>query len=87
MDKEYLWDKPVEYLPVMRLDPNRGEAMKKMVQLQEIRKSLCDLDCGSCGAPTCQALAEDIVNNRASLDDCIINLKKKLQELEKEDKK
>ena len=85
--KEYLWDKPVEYLPVMRLDPNRGEAMKKMVQLQEIRKSLCDLDCGSCGAPTCQALAEDIVNNRASLDDCIINLKKKLQELEKEDKK
>ena len=61
--------------------------MKKMIQLQEIRKSLCDLDCGSCGAPTCQALAEDIVNNRASLDDCIINLKKKLQELEKEDKK
>jgi len=84
--KEYLWDKPVEYLPAMRLDPNRGEAMKKMIQLQEIRKSLCDLDCGSCGAPTCQALAEDIVNNQASIDDCIINLKKKLQELQKEDK-
>ncbi len=81
VDPALMWDKPVDYLPVMRLDPNRGVAMKKMIQLQEIRKSLCDLDCGSCGAPTCQALAEDIVNNMASIDDCVINLKKRLNEL------
>jgi len=74
-----MWDTPVDYLPVMRLDPDRGEAMKKMIQLQEIRKLLCDLDCGSCGAPTCQALAEDIVKGQATIDDCMIRLKKKMQ--------
>ena len=72
------WDAEVTYSPVMRLDPNRVEAMKKMTQIQKIRENLCDLDCGSCGAPTCQALAEDIVRGEASENDCIINLKEKL---------
>lgn len=81
---EMLWNSEVTPISVMRLDTNRAEAIKKMVLLQDIRKSLCDLDCGSCGAPTCQALAEDIVNNEATLDDCIINLKKKLQKLTSE---
>ncbi len=75
------WNAEVCPLSVMSLDTNRAEAIKKMAQLQDIRKALCDLDCGSCGAPTCQALAEDIVNNEATIDDCIIILKKKLQKL------
>lgn len=76
-----LWDADVSYSPVMRLDPDRGEALKKMAQMQKIRETLCDLDCGSCGAPTCQALAEDIVSGEASPDDCIINLRQKLNQI------
>jgi Na+-translocating ferredoxin:NAD+ oxidoreductase RNF subunit RnfB len=33
---------------------------------------LPDIDCGACGAPSCEALADDIVCNRASLDHCVI---------------
>ena len=57
---------------------------------KEIRESLCDLDCGSCGAPTCQALAEDIVKGEASPDDCIIRLRQKYrqtQEITDDEKK
>ena len=83
IDDSMLWDAEVCYSPVMRLDSNRLEAAKKMVRIQQIRETLCSLDCGSCGAPTCQALAEDVVNGEASLDDCIINMKQKI--LEKKD--
>lgn len=77
----YIWDSSLDYNPVTRLDTNRGEAMKKLAKIQQIRGSLCDLDCGSCGAPTCQALAEDIVNGEASLDDCIINIRQKMNRM------
>jgi len=30
------------------------------------------LDCGSCGAPTCFAHAEDIYENEAKLYDCVV---------------
>lgn len=82
-----LWDTEVSYSPVMRLDINRAAAIKKMAQIQEIRESLCDLDCGSCGAPTCQALAEDIVNGEASPNDCIIRLRQIFRENGGSDKK
>lgn len=82
-----LWETGVDYSPVLRLDVNRVTAMKKMAQIQQISETLCDLDCGSCGAPTCRALAEDVVNGEASVDDCIIRLKQKLQRLESEESK
>ena len=84
---EVLWETGVDYSPVLRLDENRVTAMKKMAQIQQISETLCDLDCGSCGAPTCRALAEDVVNGEASVDDCIIRLKQKLQRLESEESK
>ena len=49
--------------------------MRKMMDIQRISETLCDLDCGSCGAPTCRALAEDIVNGEASPSDCVMKLK------------
>jgi len=78
INEEVLWDTEVSYTPVARLAESMSEAAKKMVMMQKIRETLCSLDCGSCGAPTCQALAEDIVKGEASIDDCIINLKNKL---------
>lgn len=86
LPSDVLWDTEVSYTPVTRLSANRAEAMRKMAQIQEIRESLCDLDCGSCGAPTCQALAEDIVKGEASPDDCIIRLRQKLSAEAKREK-
>lgn len=72
---EIIWDSPIDYTPVTRLHTNVSEAMKKMAKIQSIRETLCSLDCGSCGAPTCQALAEDIVSGEANINDCVINMK------------
>lgn len=41
--------------------PNRFERYN---QMEEILAELPGLDCGSCGAPTCAALAEDVVRAR-----------------------
>ena len=57
----YTVDKPYESVNVFRLDDNRIEAMKKMIAVQDIYSRLPGMNCGSCGAPNCMALAEDIV--------------------------
>jgi ArsR family metal-binding transcriptional regulator len=30
------------------------------------------IDCGVCGAPTCQALAEDIVQGKGAISECVL---------------
>ena len=45
-------------------------------QVEELCRTLPGLDCGSCGAPTCKTLAEDIVRGEASEKDCIFVLRK-----------
>ena len=42
------------------------------------------MDCGSCGAPTCKALAEDIVRGEASENDCVYYLRENLHRLSEE---
>lgn len=39
--------------------------------MNEIEKTLPGLDCGTCGAPSCRDLAEDIVRGKASIEDCV----------------
>lgn len=71
----------IQYAPVMQLSEDLDEAMDMMDKLEEICDSLPGLDCGSCGAPSCHALAEDIVRGFADESFCIINIKAKLQDL------
>ncbi len=73
--KEYLMqhielEKPFESKN-LSLDGNRSEAMKKIKRKRELMCFLPGIDCGACGAPTCQALAEDIVNHKAAISNCI----------------
>jgi len=42
-----------------------------MRRVKDIMSRLPGVDCGCCGAPTCSALAQDIVNDEASLKDCV----------------
>ena len=50
-------------------------AISKMSAVEEIYKVLPHLDCGSCGAPSCHALAEDIIKGEAEKSDCLIKLR------------
>ncbi len=61
-----------DYIPTAPLSEDRKEARRMMAEIQEIRKDLPDLDCGSCGAPTCAAFAEDIIRGEICADECVV---------------
>lgn len=55
----------------LTLDENMKVAMKKMMRSREIYSFLPGIDCGACGSPNCSALAEDIVQDKANISDCV----------------
>jgi len=61
----------VEPRPVFVLDGNRTRALEKMHKINKILCQLPGIDCGGCGAPNCHALAEDMVQGKARMTDCI----------------
>jgi len=75
------WEQPLEYDPVLKLDPDMQAAMIKMEKIKELEERLNGMNCGACGAPTCRALAEDIVQGFADEDQCIFVVREKLQDM------
>ena len=74
----FFWDEAVEYEPVLELDADFRTAMEKMKTMREIEARLYGMDCGSCGAPSCKALAEDIVRGFAPSEACIFKLREEI---------
>lgn len=70
-----------EFLPTYVLDPDRRKAMEKMQRIQALEEQLPGLRCGSCGAPSCRAFAEDVVMGRAREDDCIFKVRERMQHM------
>jgi iron only hydrogenase large subunit-like protein len=54
-----------------KLDEDISLAMIKMKRVHEIMDTLPYVDCGLCGSPTCNALAGDVVQGRAEIQQCI----------------
>ncbi len=81
LPEEVHWDTPVEYEPVLQLCEDFGRSMEMLQEMQRISKRLYGVDCGSCGAPNCRALAEDIVRGFSSEKDCIFVTRDRLQGL------
>lgn len=65
------WTEEVDYEEVHPLGGNFKERIRKMSRVEELTKMFSGADCGSCGAPSCRALAEDIVRGEAKESDCI----------------
>ncbi len=78
------WTKEVEYEPVFNLGNTMMESFSRLNQVERLCKKLPGLDCGSCGAPTCKALAEDIVRGEAVESDCVYYLRENLHKLSEE---
>ncbi|MBQ5825605.1 MAG: 4Fe-4S binding protein [Clostridia bacterium] len=78
------WTRSLLATDVMKLADSVPEAMKKMAEKQAILKRLPGLDCGTCGAPSCTALADDIVRGFAAETDCVFRLRDKLSGTERE---
>lgn len=75
------WNEEVKYEPVFKLGDNMRESIEKMAKVDEFCEKFPGLDCGSCGAPTCKALAEDIVRGVAHERDCIHILREYIHKL------
>ncbi len=80
-EKDLLWDTEVEYEPVFTLGENLSESINMMAKLEGLMETFPGLDCGSCGAPNCKALAEDIVRGVANETDCIHIFREKMIQL------
>ena len=78
------WQKTVSENPPSPLDDDLSVAMQKMEEIEKLLKKLPNLDCGSCGAPTCKALAEDIVRGFGSENDCVFLMRERVSALAKE---
>ncbi len=79
-----LWQKAVTGRKHSGLDDDLEKAMQKMELMDALYERLPKLDCGSCGAPSCKALAEDIVRGFASENDCIFIMREQVTKLARE---
>lgn len=57
--------------PVQPLGVDLRKAIEMKRKMKGIREELPGKDCAACGAPTCEALAKDIVRGEAEPDDCV----------------
>lgn len=78
---DYLWDKELVHMPIHALDTDIMKAMQKLEELSILSEEMPGLDCGSCGAPSCKALAEDIVKGEAKITDCVFKLRERVRRL------
>ncbi|MDD6056978.1 MAG: [Fe-Fe] hydrogenase large subunit C-terminal domain-containing protein [Clostridiales bacterium] len=76
-----LQSEEITYEPVLHLGESILESFARLNQVERLCKKLPGLDCGSCGAPTCKALAEDIVRGKAAEQDCAYYVRENLHRL------
>ena len=81
---DVLWKVPLPFTSKLHLDDDMMVAMQKLAKIEEICETLPKLDCGSCGSPTCRALAEDIVLGFTSENACIVKFKERVLNFAKE---
>lgn len=71
----------IEPQPGLCMDDDIFQAMNKVEMMDAMLARLPGLDCGSCGSPSCKALAEDIAQGLAVETDCVFNLREKVRDL------
>ena len=82
--RDYMWDKEINHIPIHALDSDIVKAMQKLDEMEKLIEEMPGLDCGACGAPSCKALAEDIVRGEAKITDCIFKLRERVRNLANE---
>ncbi len=61
----------IEPRSMIKYDRDIELAIRKMESARELKELLPGIDCGACGAPSCEALAEDIAREQADISACI----------------
>ena len=76
--------KPGEYSSAELLNADRAKSFRMMLEIARVKQMLPGMDCGSCGAPTCDAFAEDVVKGEAKIEDCVIRMREQLKKTEQD---
>lgn len=63
------------------LSEDLSEAMARLKKMKDIYAALPHIDCGACGRPSCQAMAEDTVRGQGEVSDCIFKLRESITSL------
>lgn len=79
--KTFGFEQGIKYEPVFNLGDSLIEGFVRLNQAERLEKKFPGLDCGSCGCPTCKALAMDIVRGEASEDQCIYLMRNHMAEM------
>ena len=53
-----------------------------MAKMKELLKTFPGLDCGICGAPSCKALAEDVVRGYGNENDCVFRTRETIENID-----
>lgn len=75
------FEKKITPRPVFTLDSDMEKAIAKMQDIEVLYKKLPQIDCGACGAPTCRCFAEDVIKQKARVEECVFMLREKIKEL------
>lgn len=62
---------PIEARPLSALGDDISTALDKLEHINQLATKLPQIDCGLCGAPTCNAFATDVVSNNTSVENCV----------------
>lgn len=74
----------IEPIKAFSLNENRLKALEMMEDIERLYSQLPQIDCGSCGSPTCRSFAEDVIRKEVSVEACIFMLRRKIKELSDE---
>jgi len=69
--KIFFTDKNFDQLDTRSSKLSLSEAIERENQVQEVYKSLPQKECGVCGSPDCRTFAEDVVDGKAVMEDCV----------------
>ena len=73
-------DLPLKYAPADILDGDMAKAIEKRRVMEALLERLPGLNCSSCGAPSCHALAEDVARGIANESDCVFLMRENMSE-------
>jgi len=78
---DYFLRQTIKARPTQASPISFEEKIKRMKAKEDLAKMFPGLNCGLCGAPTCNVFAEDVANGLAIPDDCVLLSETRLNNL------
>jgi hypothetical protein len=78
---EYLIQQPINPRPIKSRDISFKEKIRRVKVQERYIDLLPGVDCGLCGAPTCEVFAADVANGYAKPEDCVFLDRERLEKL------